>query len=148
MHDVLESQACAQSLVDAADDAGEATFTIGAVAREFGVTFRTLRFYESRGLVAPLRTGQARRYRPADRERLALILRGKKLGFTLGEIARMIGGDAAGATDALDLNRQRCAEQINLLELKKRQIETALAELRLVYASQDTRPRWREPRIT
>jgi DNA-binding transcriptional MerR regulator len=136
MHDVLESRAWSDPASDVAGTCGDddgPTFAIGAVAREFGITFRALRFYESRGLLAPLRNGQSRRYRQADRERLALILRGKKLGFTLEEIGRMIRGEAG----ALDLTRQRCVDQINLLERKKRQIETALAELRLAYASQE-----------
>jgi DNA-binding transcriptional MerR regulator len=119
------------------------TFTIAEVAREFGVTFRALRFYEGRGLLAPIRDGQTRRYRHADRERLALILRGKKLGFTLDEIGRMVSSGCS----VLDLNRQRCAEQINLLERKKRQIETALAELRLAYASPGDAHERRDARI-
>jgi len=144
MHDLLERRTWPGPLADAPINFGGPTFTIGEVAQEFGVTFRALRFYEGRRLLAPLRDGQARRYRQADRERLALILRGKKLGFTLDQIGRMIRGDAVGETDALDLSRQRCVEQINLLERKKRQIETALAELRLVYVSQDDGPHRRE----
>jgi DNA-binding transcriptional MerR regulator len=129
MDDALERQAVPTVFPEAAM-AVESTRSIGEVAREFGVTFRALRFYESRGLLGPLRDGPVRRYRIADRERLALVLRGKKLGFTLDEITRML----ADGTGALDLGRRRCAEQINLLERKKRQIETALAELRLAYA--------------
>ena len=136
MNERLDSIAWPSAPADIPMVAEEPTFTIGEIAREFGVTFRALRFYESRGLLAPCRDGQLRRYRRADRERLALILRGKKLGFTLDQVGRMLRGNREGAADALDLNRQRCAEQINLLERKKRQIETALAELRLAYASE------------
>jgi DNA-binding transcriptional MerR regulator len=121
------------------EDAAAPEFSIGDVAREFGVTFRALRFYESRGLIAPRRDGHVRRYRRADRERLALILRGKKLGFSLDEIRQMICDSVTGDSDSLDLSRQRCIAQINNLERKKRDIETALAELRLAYASQDDR---------
>lgn len=131
---MLDGHVATRAFATAPVAAAAPTLTIGEVAREFGVTFRALRFYESRGLIAPLRDGQARRYRPADRERLALILRGKKLGFRLDEIARMLG-ETAGGAGTLALGRQRCAEQINLLERRKRQIETALAELRLAYAS-------------
>jgi DNA-binding transcriptional MerR regulator len=147
MHDMLESATWIEPAAGAAiasGDGAEETLAIGAVAREFGVTFRALRFYESRGLLAPLRIGPARRYRQADRERLALVLRGKKLGFTLDEIGEMIRAGAAGEASALDLNRRRCAEQINLLERKKRQIETALAELRLAYAAPDAAGRLAE----
>jgi DNA-binding transcriptional MerR regulator len=137
MHDVMQSRAWAGRPVEVPFIVPAPTFAIGEIAREFGVTFRALRFYESRGLLTPLRAGTARRYRQADRERLALILRGKKLGFTLDQIACMIRGKADGMSGDLDLDRRRCAEQIDLLEAKKRQIESALAELRLAYASHD-----------
>jgi DNA-binding transcriptional MerR regulator len=143
MHDVVDHWPESADVDAAEADAGFPTFTIGAVAREFGVTFRALRFYESRGLIAPLRNGPSRRYRQADRERLALILRGKKLGFTLEEIGRMIRGESG----ALDLSRQRCVDQIDLLERKKRQIETALADLRLAYASQESAARQPENQV-
>lgn len=66
------------------------TFSIAALAREFGLTHRTIRFYEDRGLLAPERVGQRRVYRPRDRVRLMLIMRGKRLGFSLEEIAAML----------------------------------------------------------
>src|SRR5262245_44552528 len=70
-----------------AEEAGsKAEFTIGELAKEFGVTLRTLRFYENKRLLSPRREGLARLYSKADRDRLALILKGKKLGFTLSEI--------------------------------------------------------------
>jgi len=137
MHELVESEVRPERREDRLRPVPE--LSIGDVAREFGVTFRALRFYESRGLIAPRREGSTRRYRHADRERLALILRGKKLGFTLEEIIKMICDSAAGETEALDLSRQRCVEQIDALEQKKRQIETALAELRLTYAQDDRR---------
>jgi len=147
MQNVTDSVACSDWVVSEQVLANEPEFTIGDVAREFGISFRTLRFYESRGLIAPRRQGHGRRYRHADRERVALILCGKKLGFTLDEISRMIQNDARGQPKALDLTRQRCAEQINLLERKKREIDSALAELRLAYASRgDATRRW-QPRV-
>jgi DNA-binding transcriptional MerR regulator len=66
------------------------TYTIGDLAREFGVTLRTLRFYEDRGLLSPRREGLARIYDAQDRSRLAVILKGKRLGFTLTEIRAMV----------------------------------------------------------
>jgi DNA-binding transcriptional MerR regulator len=60
-------------------------FSISDLSREFGITTRTLRFYEEKGLVRPKRDGQNRIYSAADRIRLRLILRGKRLGFTLEE---------------------------------------------------------------
>lgn len=62
-----------------------ATYSISDLAREFDVTPRTIRFYEEQGLLTPARRGQVRVYRPGDRVRLKLILRGKRLGFTLEE---------------------------------------------------------------
>jgi len=65
-------------------------FSIGDLSREFDVTTRTLRFYEEKGLLQPGRSGQSRIYSAADRTRLRLILRGKRLGLTLEESADLI----------------------------------------------------------
>jgi DNA-binding transcriptional MerR regulator len=70
----------------ALDDANR-LFAIGELAAEFGVTTRTIRFYESKGLISPARRGVARAYSRRDRARLKLILRGKNLGFSLEAIA-------------------------------------------------------------
>lgn len=66
------------------------TYTISELAQEFGVTTRTIRFYEEKGLVRPLRDGQKRLYTPADRVRIKLILRGKRIGMTLQESVDVI----------------------------------------------------------
>ena len=66
------------------------TYTISELAREFGVTTRTIRFYEEKGLVRPLREGQKRLYTPADRVRIKLILRGKRIGMTLQDSVELI----------------------------------------------------------
>ena len=68
----------------------ETTYTIRDLASEFGVTTRTIRFYEEKGLLEPLRDGQHRKYGSADRTKLRLILRGKRLGFSLDESAEII----------------------------------------------------------
>jgi len=106
--------------------------TIGEVAREFGMTLRALRFYEARRLIAPQRNGATRIYRRSDRERLALILTGRRLGFTLAEIKDLVGKPDS---DGLHLSREQCVEQINLLEQQKRGLEIAIAELRQIYTS-------------
>lgn len=67
------------------------SWSIGELAREFAVTTRTIRFYEDEGLITPERRGQVRIYSPADRVKLILILRGKRLGFTLAESREVIG---------------------------------------------------------
>src|SRR6476619_1475956 len=64
----------------------EEIYTIGDLSREFGVTLRALRFYEDKGLLSPAREGMTRLYSAQDREHLKLILKGKRLGFTLVEI--------------------------------------------------------------
>lgn len=110
----------------------ESPMTIGEVAREFGVTLRTLRFYEAKRLIAPQRNGANRLYCRGDRDRIALVLTGRRLGFTLVEIKRLLDG-----TDGtnLRLTREKCIEQINFLERQKRDIELALGELRQIYSS-------------
>jgi len=66
------------------------TYSIGELASEFGVTTRTIRFYEERGLLSPRREGTRRVYSPSDRTKLRLILRGKRLGLSLDESAEII----------------------------------------------------------
>ena len=65
------------------------TYTISELAREFGVTTRTIRFYEDQGLVSPAREGANRVFSNRDRVRLKLALRGKRLGFSLAEIREL-----------------------------------------------------------
>jgi DNA-binding transcriptional MerR regulator len=66
------------------------TYTISELAREFDVTTRTIRFYEEKGLIHPTRDGQKRLYAPADRVRIKLILRGKRIGMSLDECMEVI----------------------------------------------------------
>ncbi len=106
------------------------TYTIGDLAREFGVTLRTLRFYEDRGLLSPRREGTARIYDARDRARLSVILKGKHLGFTLTEIRAMLAEDKAGeAGEDLKLSLNQVEDQIAHLETQKAEIEQALSEL-------------------
>lgn len=69
---------------------GEQTYGISDLAHEFGITARAIRFYEDKGLIAPFRDGQRRVFSPRDRVRLKLILRGKRLGFSLREIQEIL----------------------------------------------------------
>jgi DNA-binding transcriptional MerR regulator len=87
-----------------ASETAQSEITISQMSRVFGVSLRTLRFYEDRGLIKPRREGNARYYRGADRVRMEMILKGKKLGFTLTEIQDLIGGK--GATETPDLEDQ------------------------------------------
>jgi DNA-binding transcriptional MerR regulator len=106
--------------------------TIGEVAREFGVTLRTLRFYEDRRLIRPRRLGNGRFYGGADRVRLAMILKGKQLGFTLAEIGDLIGAeDAAGEMDIEErLRPAQIVDQLDHLERQRREIDAAIARLK------------------
>lgn len=117
---------------DDGDLARATMFTIGDLAREFGVTLRTLRFYEDKGLVNPKRDGMNRLYSRRDRARLKLVLMGKRVGFSLTEIKNMLDlydlrdGQVAQLRTALG----RFNEQIAVLERQRKDIEQALAELR------------------
>lgn len=136
-----------ESLKGGPESLATGNITIGELARESGVTLRALRFYQSKGLLAPHRTGGARVFSHTDRDRLALVLQGKRLGFTLTEIREMLTARARGCTNALPISRRKCVEQINMLERQRRDIETALAELRQIYTemftSSDAPPRIR-----
>ncbi|WP_029350694.1 MerR family DNA-binding transcriptional regulator [Bosea sp. 117] len=112
-------------------------FTIGDLAREFGVTLRALRFYEDKGLLEPRREGLTRLYSAVERSRLSTILKGKKLGFTLAEIKSMVALREGGPmpSGGLALTREKCVEQVSLLERQKADIEEAIAELRQMVAA-------------
>src|ERR1044072_2915514 len=110
-------------------------FTINELASEFALTHRALRFYESRGLLAPRRDGRRRFFSRADRRRLALILKGKKLGFTLAEISDMVEAEAGRATQhGLKLTAEKCEEQIKNFERQIVEAGEALQELRRIHA--------------
>ena len=106
--------------------------TIGEMARAFGVTLRTLRFYEDRGLLRPRRVGNARYYGGVDRARLAMILKGKQLGFTLAEIADLIGGENGGVKTDFEerLQPTQIVDQLDYLERQRREIDEAIAQLK------------------
>jgi len=106
-------------------------FTISDLSAEFAVTARALRFYEDEGLIAPERRGTARIYSHRDRARLAWILRGKRVGFSLAEIREMV--DLYDVGDGRRIQRQvaidRCRARVALLDAQKRDIDAAIAEL-------------------
>jgi DNA-binding transcriptional MerR regulator len=116
----------------------EPAYTIGHVARQFGLTHRTLRFYESRGLIRPVRRGSTRLYGPEHLERLAVIVKAKKLGLTLSAIGQLIAD--ADSEQTLRLSRETCEAQITVLERKLVEMQQALAELRAIRRLLDERP--------
>ena len=107
------------------------TYSIGDLAREFGVTLRTLRFYEDKGLLNPGRRGQTRIYTRRDRARLKLALMGKKVGFSLDEIKEMLDlyDLKDGQVTQLKVAIDRFTRQISVLEAQKAEIESAIGEL-------------------
>ncbi|MBV9549621.1 MAG: MerR family DNA-binding transcriptional regulator [Alphaproteobacteria bacterium] len=108
------------------------TFTIRQLTKEFAVTARALRFYEEESLIAPARRGQTRLYSPRDRARIMLILRGRRVGFSLAELRELLdlydgpGGSASQMAEA----RRKFSERIEVLERQKLDIEQSLQELR------------------
>lgn len=112
------------------------TWTIAQLAREFGVTPRTIRFYGDEGLLAPTRQGTNRIYSPGDRARLGWILRGKRLGFSLGEIRDLLNlyhADRSGVQQIRGVLR-KSREHIAELETKLRDLQAQIAEFREVEA--------------
>jgi DNA-binding transcriptional MerR regulator len=111
---------------------GAGEMTIGEMAREFGVTLRTLRFYEDRHLIRPRRMGNGRYYGGADRVRLEMILKGKHLGFTLTEIRDLIGAEDNAAKTRFEerLRPAQIVDQIDHLERQRRDIDDAIASLK------------------
>jgi DNA-binding transcriptional MerR regulator len=112
------------------------TYTIRQLCNEFGVTPRALRFYEDKGLLAPARQGLNRIYAPRDHGRLQLILRGKRVGLSLGEIRDLLDMynlEDGGATQAATSLR-KFRERIVALEQQRQDIDKAIASLRQTMA--------------
>ena len=109
----------------------ESTYTISELAREFALTTRAIRFYEDEGLIAPARQGRARVYGERERVRLKLVLRGKRLGLSLAEIAELL--------DLYEIARNERAQLAKFLDLladrrgrllqQKDDIDAVLAEI-------------------
>jgi DNA-binding transcriptional MerR regulator len=107
------------------------TFTIRQLTKEFSVTARTLRFYEDEGLIAPERRGQTRIYSVKDRARIILILRGRRLGFSLAEIREYLDlYDQTANARQLMHARKKFEERIVAFERQKVDIDVAINELK------------------
>ncbi len=108
------------------------TLTIRQMCDAFGVTPRTLRFYEAKELLSPLRQGTRRLFSHKDRARLTLILRGKRFGFSLEEIRQLLGMyDPAGSNGAqLEKTHEIALERLALMEAQRADLDIAIAELK------------------
>ena len=114
-------------------------YTISDLAQMYGLSLRTLRFYEDKGLLHPRRQGTARFYGSGDRVRLELILKGKRLGFTLAEIHELIASRTKHARShageessdlIVSLGHEQILTQIAYLERQRRELDEAIDELR------------------
>ncbi|WP_328184723.1 MerR family transcriptional regulator [Marinobacter sp. OP 3.4] len=107
--------------------ASRSQYTISDLAREFDVTTRTIRYYEESGMLAPLRDGQTRLYNDADRVKLKLILRGKRLGFSLSESRELIE-----MYDPDSDNRHQINALLDKIQKRREQLEAQLHDIRLM----------------
>jgi len=110
----------------------EGLYSITELAGELGISTRTIRFYETKKLLSPDRVGNTRVFRKRDRARLLLILRGKRLGFSLRDISEYLSLYDADETQAhqMALLRAKVNERLALLESQKQDLETTIAELK------------------
>ena len=112
----------------------EQTYSITELAREFDITPRAIRFYEDQGLLTPARSGRSRVYTRADRTRLRLTLRGKRLGLSLAEIKELIDmyGGVRNSTPQLERFLKVLAVRRAALEQQREDIEAVLGEIAML----------------
>ncbi len=118
------------------DSASETLYGIAELAEVHGVSQRTIRFYEDKGLISPRRVGGQRVYTEHDSKRLSLILRAKSIGTKLSDIRTFLelyGREGEGRVRQLEFVIEKTAAEIAALEAKKRQIDQTLAELKLIH---------------
>lgn len=114
-------------------------FAIADLAKEFGISTRAIRFYEAKGLLAPERVGATRIFRRRDRARLILILRGKRLGFSLRDISDYLSLYDANRSQQVNLLIDKVDERLASLEGQLLDLQTTIAELREIRKLADQR---------
>ncbi len=131
---------------DASREATNGYMRIGDVAKEFDVTLRTLRFYEDKGLIKPLRDGSTRLYSRRDLARLRLVLLGRKVGFSLREVKQIMDlyEPEGSNTRQLRLVAEKSERQLARLQKQRQEIDEAIEELRNLAA--DARERLQQSR--
>jgi len=105
-------------------------FAIADLAAEFGISTRAIRFYEAKGLLNPERVGATRVFRRRDRARLILILRGKRLGFTLRDISDYLSLYDADRNQQVTMLVEKVDQRLALLEQQQRDLQTTIGELK------------------
>ena len=116
-------------LSNARKDPRTKLYSISELAAEFDISPRSIRFYEEKGLISPQRTGGNQRiYTRRDRARLKLILRGKRFGYSLDEIAEMIGMTDADINEVTQIERSLAYGQRKLEEIRQRVVELEMLE--------------------
>ena len=114
-------------------------FAIADLAREFGISTRAIRFYEAKGLLAPERVGATRIFRRRDRARLILILRGKRLGFSLRDISDYLSLYDANRSQQVHLLTAKVDERLASLEAQLQDLQTTISELKEIRKLADER---------
>ena len=114
-------------------------FAIADLAKEFGISTRAIRFYEAKGLLAPERVGATRVFRRRDRARLILILRGKRLGFSLRDISDYLSLYDADRSQQVHLLVEKVDQRLASLERQRDDLETTINELRDIKKLADER---------
>ncbi len=122
------------ALTDNTASADDRTFTIGELAEEFGLTLRSIRFYEAEGLLAPSRDGQNRLFTKQDRARLKLICRGKRLGFSVAEIKEFLNlyDVDAGQHEQMRYLLDHARGRIAALKTQLEDVKQTIAELQTI----------------
>jgi DNA-binding transcriptional MerR regulator len=137
-HRAQQTRRALQAIAQHRDEDSGPLYGITELCAEFGITLRSIRFYEDKGLLAPRRINGARVYTRRDRARLALILRSKAIGASLSEIKHFLdlyGAHGEGRTQQLKYVLGRTDEAIAMLEQRRAQIDATLAEMRLINAA-------------
>lgn len=132
---MMKSVKAIEAMANAADayaDTADGYMRIGDMAKHYGVSLRTLRFYEDKGLITPRRDGATRLYSRRERARLQLILLGRNVGFSLREVKQMMDlYDPQGSnTKQLRVALDKSEKQLLRLEKQREALEEAIGQLK------------------